>query len=744
LLLISGVRGRPFKTGRRHADTCGVVVAEPDAPPRRAILAGLPIAARTLAVVAVLLALTTAATVTARRIAAGEIADVRARQATAVTSALDERVVADEAAVRGLVGLFATSREIDAFSQYAEPALADRALLALGFAPHVTAAMRSSFERANGFEIAELSGTTRRRAGARTNLFPVLYVAPVAISARAVGLDIASAPAVAAAVDAALAAGAVQVTRPLALLGGEPGLVIVAPAFRRGAPLGSPAQRAGALTGFAIGFVRLGSLAHEVLAPFPQLAVRVRDGGDTVLVRGRPSVKAAVRTVSAGGRPWRVEVDGPAPATDAVLPWLVFAAGLLVTALVAAMVEQNARRLVFAEDRVARRTVELRTALAELAETNSALEAARAEAALRSQVDALTGAYNRGHFIDLVRVELNRAARGDSTPAVLLVAVDDFRQLNEDVGASVGDVVLVEVAHRLGSILRSYDSLARYADRQFAVLAPNVPDDAALYRVCEAVRSVVEAGPICVDGAEVWATVSVGAARATDPGNAFAVLGAADRALDAARRRGRNVSALAGDGSEGDVVRGEPDAVRIAQALAESAARREGMPPHHCGEVADLAARIAEELGLDADAVLRARLGGWLHDVGKVALPADLLAHDGAYTDADWARMRAHSTLGAEIVERMPALAAAAPAIRHHHERYDGGGYPDGLADEAIPIEARIVAAADAYSAMTADPPYRRSRNRVGAIRELRAAAGGQLDPAVVEALCRVLDAVPV
>jgi len=408
------------------------------------------------------------------------------------------------------------------------------------------------------------------------------------------------------------------------------------------------------------------------------------------------------------------------------------------------MVEQNARRLVFAEDLVDRRTAELRSALAELAESNTALEAARAEASLRSQVDALTGAYNRGHFIDLVRVELNRAARGDSTPAVLLVGVDDFRQLNEDFGTSAGDVVLVEVAQRLGSILRSYDSLARYADRQFAVLAPNVPDDDALYRVCEAVRSVVEAGPISIDGIDVWTTVSVGAARAVDQSAPFAVLNAADAALDCARRRGRNVSVVADDAVEGEERRGEPDAVRIAQALAESAARREGMPPHHCGEVADLSARIAVDLGLDEDAVLRTRLGGWLHDVGKVALASDLLANDGAYSDDDWARMRTHSALGAEIVERMPALAAAAPAIRHHHERYDGDGYPQGLAGEAIPVEARIVAAADAYSAMTADPPYRRSRNRAAAIRELRAAAGGQLDPEVVEALCRVLEAVPV
>ena len=103
--------------------------------------------------------------------------------------------------------------------------------------------------------------------------------------------------------------------------------------------------------------------------------------------------------------------------------------------------------------------------------------------------------------------------------------------------------------------------------------------------------------------------------------------------------------------------------------------------------------------------------------------------------------MRTHAAIGEEIVtpHRRPAPSAA-PAVRHHHERFDGAGYPDALAGEEIPLEARIVAAADAFSAMTADPPFRRSRGTGGALRELKRSAGTHFDPAVVEALCAVIE----
>ena len=151
-----------------------------------------------------------------------------------------------------------------------------------------------------------------------------------------------------------------------------------------------------------------------------------------------------------------------------------------------------------------------------------------------------------------------------------------------------------------------------------------------------------------------------------------------------------------------------------------------------------LAMRTAEQLGLRPPVVLRCRLGGWLHDVGKVAIPDAILSKPGPLDD-DERRSCSHPEIGAEIIQRVAGLKEAARAVRHHHERWDGAGYPDGLAGEAIPIEARIVAAADAYSAMTSDRAYRRALERAEALAELDRLAGTHLDPLVVPALVRVL-----
>ena len=188
-----------------------------------------------------------------------------------------------------------------------------------------------------------------------------------------------------------------------------------------------------------------------------------------------------------------------------------------------------------------------------------------------------------------------------------------------------------------------------------------------------------------------------------------------------------------------DAPSGEPESVGVARALAFAAGVREQAPEAHAEHVASLAAGVAERMALPAGVVLRCRLGGWLHDVGKVAIPARILAKPGPLDDDEWRVMRTHPAVGEDIVRRVPALREAAAAVRHHHERYDGGGYPDRLAGAAIPIEARIVAAADAYAAMTADRVYAAARTPDEAATELRRGAGSHFDPAVVKALLHVL-----
>jgi response regulator RpfG family c-di-GMP phosphodiesterase len=198
---------------------------------------------------------------------------------------------------------------------------------------------------------------------------------------------------------------------------------------------------------------------------------------------------------------------------------------------------------------------------------------------------------------------------------------------------------------------------------------------------------------------------------------------------------------LASEVTATDLVAERPEAVRIAEALAVAVHEREGAPPEHPGHVASLAASIARHLHLDSRTALHCELGGWLHDIGKLSVPERVLLKPMELDEEEWAIMRGHPELGEQIVERIPALRAAGPAIRHHHEHFDGHGYPDGLVGTDIPIEARIVAVADTFSAITQIRPYATARSAEDALDELRRCAGTQFDPVVVTALEAVLAA---
>ena len=163
------------------------------------------------------------------------------------------------------------------------------------------------------------------------------------------------------------------------------------------------------------------------------------------------------------------------------------------------------------------------------------------------------------------------------------------------------------------------------------------------------------------------------------------------------------------------------------------------MPHEHEVGVAELAELVGRELGLPESLQGDLRLAGLLHDVGTIAVAGAVLSKPGPLDEDEWVVLREHPSIGADMVARIPGLSRTQLAIRHHHERFDGQGYPDRLAGDAIPLAARVLATVDAYTAMTEERPYREARDRADALEELRRNAGTQLDPVVVEALCRVL-----
>jgi HD-GYP domain-containing protein (c-di-GMP phosphodiesterase class II) len=182
-----------------------------------------------------------------------------------------------------------------------------------------------------------------------------------------------------------------------------------------------------------------------------------------------------------------------------------------------------------------------------------------------------------------------------------------------------------------------------------------------------------------------------------------------------------------------------PEPHRVAAAFATAASLRASASPGDATDVSDLAARIAAHLGLEEHAVEAARLGGMLRDVGTLTVPESVLTKTTGLDEGEWSLVRSHPVVGAEIVGRFPELRDAAPAVLHHHERWDGAGYPLGLEAEMIPVAARIVAAADAYHAILAERPYRPARSVHEALAELEAGAGSQFDPVVIDALAAIV-----
>lgn len=182
------------------------------------------------------------------------------------------------------------------------------------------------------------------------------------------------------------------------------------------------------------------------------------------------------------------------------------------------------------------------------------------------------------------------------------------------------------------------------------------------------------------------------------------------------------------------------DEIQEILQLARSVEEKDEDTEGHCHRLERLAIATGEKLNLNGDQLITLSYAAYLHDVGKVKVPDEILNKPGPLTDEEWVEMRKHPEYGARMLEDKEFLRDAAKVIYSHHERYDGSGYPRGLSEDDIPIEARIISVVDAYDAMVSDRPYRRALSKATAIEELRKNSGSQFDPKVVRAFLRVVD----
>ncbi|HEX7292671.1 MAG TPA: HD-GYP domain-containing protein [Conexibacter sp.] len=365
-----------------------------------------------------------------------------------------------------------------------------------------------------------------------------------------------------------------------------------------------------------------------------------------------------------------------------------------------------------------------------------------------ARTDPLTRLPNRRGFRELLDLELERARRSGAPMSVLVGDLDHFKDVNDRAGHHVGDAVLQQVAALLREGVRQIDVPARIGGEEFAVILPG-SDAQAAFGVAERLRCHLRDA---FADASVPITISFGiASHPAHAETAASLVRIADEALYAAKESGRNRSvihspalhALVGPrGGHGGREQRDVEAERylsVVLDLAEAVDVRFSGSARHSETVGRYAELMARELGLPEGRVGRVRLAGLLHDVGKVAVPDAILRKPGALTAEERAVILEHPALGAQILEH-PSLADVRAWVGAHHERPDGAGYPHGLSGEQLPLEARIVAVADAYEAMTSDRSYRDAIGAERARAELRRHAGTQFDPDVVAAFLAALD----
>lgn len=439
------------------------------------------------------------------------------------------------------------------------------------------------------------------------------------------------------------------------------------------------------------GLAELRDLAARAIAePLEGAGVRLVDGPEAAAERelaasGPPRPGLLCRDVTADGAPWGLltaDWGDAAPPPDA-----------------AARLDRLAATVGTAVERITARHV---------------LEA-------QAVTDALTGLPNHGAFHDALALAVAAAHHEGAPLAVAVVDIDGLAEVNAEWGHATGDGVIAEVGRRLREIVEPGETLARVSGKAFAWIMPGHGARAAAERAREAHLAVVR--EVVAPAGRV--TVSVGVADTADAATAGGLMDAADRALQAAKAAGRDTVRTHAESLD-DASAANQREFAALRALARAVDLRDENTWRHSERVAEIAHRLALQLGWDPARAARLRQAGLVHDVGKVGVPDSVLLKPGHLTAEERRVVETHVTLGAQIVSEV--LDAEQVAwVRGHHERIDGAGYPDGLLGHEISDGARVMAVADTWDAMTADRVYRPGMPAADALRICREVAGTQL-----------------
>jgi diguanylate cyclase (GGDEF)-like protein len=362
----------------------------------------------------------------------------------------------------------------------------------------------------------------------------------------------------------------------------------------------------------------------------------------------------------------------------------------------------------------------------------------------RARIDELTGLFNRRHFDESLRREIDRHARHGGMMSLAFIDLDLFKEFNDKEGHPAGDKVLARIGRIIEKSFRSVDMAFRYGGDEFAVVLPQ-SDSSSAFVVAERVRTQLSRD---MKEENTGITASIG--HACWPGDGVTaddIVTAADRALYYAKRTGGNrtsvVSKMLPQSIEEKLPgpKAEKEALSVIYALASTIEARDEYTYGHSRDVSRYAVLLGEALGFPSEKVAAVSTAALLHDIGKIGIPDEVLNKPGQLDGEEWELIRSHPKLSATIVGHVPSLTPCLAAILHHHERWDGLGYPSGLQGEAIPLEARVLSIADAFEAMTSPRPYRERMATSDALEELRRSANSEFDPRLIDIFIQIVSA---
>ncbi len=346
-----------------------------------------------------------------------------------------------------------------------------------------------------------------------------------------------------------------------------------------------------------------------------------------------------------------------------------------------------------------------------------------------SRRDALTELLNHGSVVAALAEDIEAARAAGASIGVAIVDIDNFRLFNDTHGHEAADEVLLSVADLVAD-LKAATRVARYGPDEFIIVRSNAGVDEMSATVATLMEQLQQLSVHFGDSEALPVTVSVGICAYPDHGSSVTeVLSAAVVAVGEAKASGGDRTCVATIGEEDRVVIGGLD---VLQGLVIAVDTKDRYTKRHSEDVARYALFLARRLGLDEDTCETIRLAGLLHDVGKIGIPDVILRKPSKLTADEYGMFQQHVALGDAIVRNVPNVELVRAGIRHHHERWDGKGYLEGLEGVEIPMIGRILAVADAFSAMTTTRPYRRALPVEEALKRLGDAAGTQLEEPLV------------